>query len=72
MQPYGSSGSPNGPADQDQLTLSWSLEGNGETRLELEFYAAVSFLPRVVPLGGVGNLVARTLLEAATAALTGL
>jgi len=63
---------PKDSGDRDQLTLSWSLRGNGETRLELEFYAAVSFLPRILPLGGVGDLIARHVLEEATTALTGL
>jgi ribosome-associated toxin RatA of RatAB toxin-antitoxin module len=56
-------------SDHDQLRLSWSLRGNGETRIDLEFYATVSFLPRVLPLGGVGHLIAGTVLEAATTAL---
>jgi hypothetical protein len=63
---------PSGPSDSDQLSLSWSLltEDHG-TRIALEFAAAVSFLPGLLPLPGVGDLIARTLLDAAARELGG-
>jgi hypothetical protein len=60
------------PADRDRFSLFWSLgEREGTTRIELEFAAAVSFLPSVLPLPGVGDLVAGALLDAATRELGG-
>lgn len=62
---------PSGTSDLERLTLSWSLvEGDG-TRIRLGFSAGVSFLPRLVPLPGVGDLIARTLLDSAVRALGG-
>ena len=52
-------------------SLSWSLlEGRG-TRVGLNFSASVSFLPSLVPLPGVGDLIAGTLLDEAAAELGG-
>ena len=62
---------PSDACDRDRLQLNWALASGGETRIDLEFQASVSVLPRLLPLGGVGNLIARTVLEAATAALAG-
>ena len=62
---------PSGTSDLERLSLSWSLvEGDG-TRIRLGFSAGVSFLPRLVPLPGVGDLIARTLLDSAVRALGG-
>lgn len=58
-----------GPSDSDRFSLSWSLEEDSGTRIGLEFAAAVSFLPGVLPLPGVGDLIARTLLDAAAGQL---
>ncbi len=63
---------PNTPADADQLSLSWSLSDDGGTRVVLEFSASVSFLPGLVPLPGVGDLIAGTLLEDAASRLGGI
>ena len=53
------------PADPDRFSLLWSLgEGSG-TRIELGFSAQLSFLPRFLPLPGIGDKVAGTLLGAA-------
>ena len=63
---------PSGPSDLERLSLSWSLvEGEGTRIVGLEFFATVSFLPRLVPLPGVGDLIARTLLDSAVHALGG-
>lgn len=63
---------PSGPSDSDRFSLSWSLQGeNHGTRIALELAAAVSFLPGLLPLPGVGDLIARTLLDAAVHELGG-
>lgn len=62
---------PSTPSDADRFSLSWSLlEGRG-TRVGLNFSASVSFLPSLVPLPGVGDLIAGTLLDEAAAELGG-
>jgi Polyketide cyclase / dehydrase and lipid transport len=61
-----------GPSDSDRFSLSWALLGEDHgTRISLEFAAAVSFLPGLLPLPGVGDLIARTLLDAAVRDLGG-
>ena len=63
---------PTGPSDSDRVSLSWSLDTEDPgTRVVLEFAAAVSFLPGSLPLPGVGDLIARTLLDAAVRELRG-
>ncbi len=63
---------PSGPSDSDRFSLSWSLHGeNHGTRIALAFAAAVSFLPGLLPLPGVGDLIARTLLDAVARELGG-
>lgn len=62
---------PSTPSDADRFSLSWWLvEGRG-TRIGLDFSASVSFLPSLVPLPGVGDLIASTLLDEAVAELGG-
>jgi len=63
---------PSGPSDADRVSLSWSphTEDRG-TRIGLVFAAAVSFLPAALPLPGVGDLIARTLLDTAVRGLGG-
>ncbi|MGH2887504.1 MAG: SRPBCC family protein [Solirubrobacteraceae bacterium] len=57
---------PSSPGDEDRFSLSWSLMTEGErTHVGLVFSAAVSFLPSVLPLPGVGDLIAGALLDAA-------
>jgi Polyketide cyclase / dehydrase and lipid transport len=63
---------PGGPSHPDRFSVSWLLHGEGHgTRIELEFAATVSFLPGLLPLPGVGELVARSLLDAAVRELGG-
>jgi hypothetical protein len=62
---------PGSPSDRDRFSLSWSLSGGEPTYIGLEFSAAVSFLPSVLPMPGVGDLIAGALLEAATRELGG-
>lgn len=59
------------PSDRERLRLSWLLYEADATRVELEFAASATFIPSLVPLPGVGNLIARTLLDAAINALRG-
>ena len=63
---------PTGPSDTERFLLSWSLSDDPHgTRIALEFAAAVSFLPALLPLPGVGDLIAGTLLDAAVRELGG-
>jgi Polyketide cyclase / dehydrase and lipid transport len=63
---------PSSDTDRDRFSMAWSLAAEGErTHIELEFSAAVSFLPRVLPLPAVGDLIAGTLLGAAVRQLGG-
>jgi hypothetical protein len=56
---------PNEPSDPERLDLTWRLFAGSGTRIELEFEAAVAALPRLAPVGGAGELIARKLLGAA-------
>ncbi len=59
---------PNEPSDPEELELLWRLEpdrGSSATRIELRFVALASSVPRFVPLGGIGKLVAEKLVESA-------
>ncbi len=62
---------PSTPADADRFSLSWSLVEDRGTLIRLDFSASVSFLPSLVPLPGVGDLIAGTLLDEAVAELDG-
>jgi ribosome-associated toxin RatA of RatAB toxin-antitoxin module len=53
------------PSDEERMQLAWRLSDAGRTRIELEFEAAVSFLPAFLPLAGAGDKIARTVLEGA-------
>lgn len=59
---------PNEPSDQERLDLTWRLHQNGRTVIAVDFHALVSFLPRLMPVGGVGDQIARGLVEAAAKA----
>jgi ribosome-associated toxin RatA of RatAB toxin-antitoxin module len=54
-----------GPFHRERLALTWHLHPDAGTRIELEFHATASFLPSLLPLFGVGDLIAGTLLQAA-------
>jgi ribosome-associated toxin RatA of RatAB toxin-antitoxin module len=60
---------PNEPSDEERLELTWRLHAAGKTRIELELDAVASLLPAFIPLRGLGDLIARRLLAAATRAL---
>ncbi len=61
----------NEPTDQEALEVVWRIEGDAhqETWIELRFDAEVSFLPRFLPVGRVGDMIARALLGSAAKAL---
>jgi uncharacterized membrane protein len=62
---------PGTAADPGRFSLLWSLREGDGTRIELALSAQVSFLPRFLPLPGVGDKVAGTLLSAAVRELGG-
>jgi ribosome-associated toxin RatA of RatAB toxin-antitoxin module len=57
-------------ADQDRLELIWRLRENGNTEIEFEFDAAVSFVPGYLPVGSAGDAIAEAILNATAAVLT--
>ncbi len=59
---------PHGPSDPERLKIVWGVRPGRETTIELEFRATVS-LPSLLPLPGVGNTVAQSLLGRAKRAL---
>jgi hypothetical protein len=65
---------PNEPSDREELDLVWRLRPDDSasgTWIELEFAAVASFIPGLMPLGGVGNRIAERLVGSATEALGG-
>jgi Polyketide cyclase / dehydrase and lipid transport len=56
-------------ADTPEQRDTGVREPGSATRIELEFHATVSFLPRFLPHFGVGDAIADTLLDAAVRAL---
>jgi ribosome-associated toxin RatA of RatAB toxin-antitoxin module len=61
---------PTGPSDQDRLEISWRMREIGNTEIEFEFDAAVSFVPGYLPVGSAGDAIAEAILGAATTAFT--
>jgi ribosome-associated toxin RatA of RatAB toxin-antitoxin module len=57
------------PSDEERMDLAWRLAADGPTRIELEFEAAISVLPRFLPLLGVGDLIAQSVLAGAATRL---
>jgi hypothetical protein len=56
---------PNEPTDPEQLRVDWRLTGDGRrTRIALELAANLS-LPKVLPLGGIGDALAQGFVAAA-------
>jgi hypothetical protein len=59
----------NEPSDQEEFEITWRLrEGGRRTRLDLDLAANLS-VPRLLPLGGIGDAMAQGFVEAATRAL---
>jgi ribosome-associated toxin RatA of RatAB toxin-antitoxin module len=55
---------PHGSSDPEQFTVEWKIEPDQDTRLTVELRASLS-VPRLLPVQGVGDSVARGFLEAA-------
>lgn len=62
---------PHGGDDREEFEVRWRLQGGEQTRLELELHASLS-VPRLVPLGGVGDAVASGFVQAAVRAPKGV
>lgn len=62
---------PNEASDREELEIHWRLHPDGGTRIEVSFHAVTPRVPSFVPLGGVGDEIADTLLHAAVKALDG-
>lgn len=62
---------PSTSSDVERFSLCWSLHDVGGTSIRLEFSASVSFLPGFLPLPGVGEMIAGSLLDAAARRLGG-
>lgn len=65
-------GLPDESPDFDELEISWRLSpaGSGATRIEVAFHAVTGVVPRFLPLPGVGDVIARALLDPAVQALS--
>lgn len=59
---------PDEAEDHEQLSLAWRVSGDSPTTIELVIEAALS-VPRLVPVGGVAEIVAKGFLDAAARAL---
>jgi ribosome-associated toxin RatA of RatAB toxin-antitoxin module len=59
---------PSGPSDRQRFAVTWRLEDEGQTRIRLELDANLS-VPRLVPVGGIGEAMAEGFVSAATRAL---
>jgi len=59
---------PRGPSSGTSFDATWRLESDGETRLALELDATMP-VPRLVPLGGVGDAFAAGFMQAAVGEL---
>ena len=55
---------PHDSSDDEEFQVTWRLHGDGQTRIELELDANLS-VPRLVPLGGIGESLARGFVTAA-------
>jgi hypothetical protein len=60
---------PHGPGDDERFEVTWRLEEGGETRISLQLEANLS-VPRIVPIGGIGDAMAAGFVTAATRALS--
>jgi hypothetical protein len=63
---------PNEPSDKERFDVTWRVDGGADggqgTRISLDLLANLD-VPRLVPLGGVGDSMAEGLVSAATRAL---
>lgn len=59
---------PNNSSDQQRFAVTWRLEDRGDTSIWLGLDANLS-VPRFIPIGSVGDAIARGFVRAATRAL---
>jgi hypothetical protein len=59
---------PHGPSDQEAFEVTWRLADREGTRIELVLDANLS-VPRLIPLGGIGDAMAQGFVAAAARAL---
>jgi hypothetical protein len=59
---------PREQGDRETFEVTWRLAGDAITHIELELDASLS-VPRLVPLGGVGDAIAQGFVRAASRAL---
>jgi hypothetical protein len=59
---------PHRPSDREQFDVNWSLLERSGTQIEVVLKANLS-VPRLVPVGGVGDRLARGFVDAAVRAL---
>ncbi len=59
---------PNDPGDDERFDVMWRLEDRGDTRVELELDARLD-VPRLLPIGGIGDTMADGFVQAALEAL---
>ncbi|HEY4896640.1 MAG TPA: SRPBCC family protein [Solirubrobacteraceae bacterium] len=57
-----------GPSDREEFAVRWQIEDRGQTWLGVELSANLA-VPRLVPLGGIGEAIAAGFLRAAADAL---
>jgi ribosome-associated toxin RatA of RatAB toxin-antitoxin module len=57
-----------GASDHEEFTVTWRLHEGDGTRIELVLDASLS-VPRLVPLGGIGDTIAAGFVRAAVGAL---
>ncbi|MGH2886807.1 MAG: SRPBCC family protein [Solirubrobacteraceae bacterium] len=55
--------------DKERFDVTWRVDGGAQTRIRLELAASLD-VPRLVPLGGVGDSMAEGLVSAATRELS--
>jgi ribosome-associated toxin RatA of RatAB toxin-antitoxin module len=60
---------PHGPGDPEQFRVSWRVVEGARSRIELRLNANLS-VPRLVPVGGVGDGLARGFVDAAARQLS--
>jgi hypothetical protein len=59
---------PNHPGDEERFTVTWRVQEGARTRISLKVEASLS-VPRLVPVGGIGDGLAQGFVSAATKAL---
>ncbi|HEY6398536.1 MAG TPA: SRPBCC family protein [Solirubrobacteraceae bacterium] len=62
---------PHDASDREQLEIGWRLQREGGTRIDVSFHGVTPRVPSFVPLRGVGDEIADTLVRAAVKALDG-